>query len=117
MMGGETLIKTGFGLTQFLKKMVAKAYQLDENGLPHTLIWTNYAFNNSYVVEVLQDSYSQTYENNMLWYYDLSMRAVAPASAIKTEKFGGYMKKVAANAISNAIGNTLSDVSRSLMQF
>ena len=117
MMGGSVLVKTGYGLTKMLKKIVDTAYTLDENGKPHTLIWTNYALNTSYVVEILQSSYSQTYENNMLWYYNLEMKAVAPASAIKTENFGGFMKKVAANSIGNAIKNLLGDVTRSALQF
>ena len=117
MLGGDVLVKTGYGLTKMLKKIVDTAYTLDENGKPHTLIWTNYAFNTSYVVEILQSSYSQTYENNMLWYYNLEMKAVAPASAIKTENFGGFMKGVAANSIGNAIGNLLRDVTRSALQF
>ena len=117
MLGGEVLVKTGYGLTKLLKKIVDTAYTLDENEKPHTLIWTNYALNTSYVVEVLQSSYSQSYENNMLWYYNLEMKAVAPASAIKTENFGGFTKKVAANSIGNAIGNLLGDVTRSALQF
>ena len=117
MMGGGVLVKTGYGLTKMLKKIVDTAYTLDENGKPHTLIWTNYALNTSYVVEILQSSYSQTYENNMLWYYNLEMKAVAPASAIKTENFGGFMKGVAANSIGNAIKNLLGDVTRSALQF
>lgn len=117
MMGGSVLVKTGYGLTKMLKKIVDTAYTLDENRKPHTLIWTNYALNTSYVVEILQSSYSQTYENNMLWYYNLEMKAVAPASAIKTENFGGFMKGVAANSIGNAIKNLLGDVTRSALQF
>ena len=52
MMGGSVLVKTGYGLTKMLKKIVDTAYTLDENGKPHTLIWTNYALNTSYVVEI-----------------------------------------------------------------
>ena len=117
IMGGNVLVKTGYGLTKMLKKIVDTAYTLDENGKPHTLIWTNYALNTSYVVEILQSSYSQTYENNMLWYYNLEMKAVAPASAIKYENFGGFMKKISANSIGNAIKNLLGDVTRSALQF
>ena len=117
IMGGNVLVKTGYGLTKMLKKIVDTAYTLDENGKPHTLIWTNYALNTSYVVEILQSSYSQTYQNNMLWYYNLEMKAVAPASAIKSENFGGFMKKISANSIGNAIKNLLGDVTRSALQF
>ena len=53
----------------------------------------------------------------MLWYYNLEMKAVAPASAIKAENFGGFMKKIAANSIGNAIKNLLGDVTRSALQF
>ena len=53
----------------------------------------------------------------LFWYYNLEMKAVAPASAIKTENFGGFMKKVAANSIGNAIKNLLGDVTRSALQF
>ena len=117
IMDGEAMVKTGYGLTKFLKKMIDKAYTLDENGMPYVLIWTNYAFNTSYVVEILQSSFSQSLDNNMLWYYNLEMKAIAPSSSIKTENVKTYLTRVASNSIANSINDTLSNVANSLMQF
>ena len=94
--------------------MVEASTKLDDQGNPCILIFNNYALNTHYVVEVMQDSYSQSIENNMLWYYSLEMKAVAPASAVKSQKEQNakFLTTVASGAIAKGIGNILKDVSR-----
>lgn len=117
LLGGDVLIKSGYGLTKMLKSMVDKSFELDDQGNPCILIFNNYALNTHYVVEVLQSSFSQSVENNMLWYYSLEMKAVAPADAVKRTdgtQTSRFLTTVAAGAIAKSIGGLLNDVTRSL---
>lgn len=112
----DTLIKTGYGMTKMLKSMIDKSFELDDLGNPCILIWNNYALNTHYVVEVLQSSFSQSTENNVLWYYSLEMRAVAPADAVKRLENNAHMVKmltsVSSGAIAKGITGYLNDVTR-----
>lgn len=114
VLDSDVLVKTGYGLTKMLQRMVEASTKLDDQGNPCILLFSNYALNTSYVVEVMQDSYSQSVENNMLWYYSLEMKAVAPASAIRNqaESNSKFLTTVASGAIAKGIGGILKDVSR-----
>lgn len=111
----NTLIKTGYGLTRLLKMMITKSRELDDKNNPCILLFNNYAFNTHYVVEVMQSSFSQNIENNMLWYYNLEMKAVAPASAVKRQNKDSdksYLSYVASNSISKGLTNILNKIPR-----
>lgn len=114
--GQNVMIQTGYGMMKMLKNMCDQSWKLDANGEPCILLFNNYALNTSYVVEVLQDSYQQSTENNMLWYYSLEMRAVAPGSAVRTKKNDNskFLTKVAAGAIAKGLGNIINDSMRAL---
>lgn len=112
---GNSVIKTGYGLVKMMKSIIDESFKVDKNGNACILIFNNYAFNTHYVVEVMQSAFSQNIENNMLWYYNLEMKAVAPASAVKMQNQDGdkrYFERVAANAIAKGIGDLLNDISR-----
>lgn len=115
-LGGDVLIKTGYGLTKMLKSMVDSSFKLDDEGNPCILIFNNYALNTHYIVEVLQSSFSQSVENNMLWYYSLEMKAVAPADAVKRQDgnsdISKFLTTVASGAIAKSITGVLNDVTR-----
>lgn len=113
----DVLVKTGYGLTKMLKSMIDKSFELDDNKKPCILIFNNYALNTHYVVEVMQSAFSQSIENNMLWYYNLEMKAVAPASAVKRQDQDSdkkFLGVVASNAIAKGINKILNDISRSI---
>jgi hypothetical protein len=118
ILGQEVLVKTGYGLTKMLQKMVEATYKTDEQGGSHILLFSNYSLNTNYVVEVLQDSYSQSIDNNMLWFYSLEMKAVAPQSAVQRgedfSKTAQMITTVAAGAIAKGIGNILNSVTRAI---
>ena len=114
----KMLFKTGFGMVKLMERLTDKLYELDYNGNPHILIFTNYALNTRYVVEVLQRSFTQSTENNMMWFYNLEMKAVADANEV------GYpddkrkmLMSVFANSTAQAIGNILTDITKLTMQF
>ena len=116
-MEGSVMVKTGYGLIKLLKNIVDKSHTVDDQQKPYFLIWNNYAFNTSYVVEVIQSSYNQTVENNMIWYYNLEMKAVALASEIRRADNKTFLTRVGASAIANSITTAIYSANRSLKQF
>lgn len=113
----KIVVKTGFGMTNLLRKIIQKVTEVDAMGMPYVLLFTNYALNTSYVVEINQHSISQSVENNMLWFYNLEMTAVAPSEAVKVKRVSSFRFSIASNAIAQGVQNVLSDSVRSLMQF
>ena len=110
--GTDLLIKTGYGLTKMMQRILDAAYAGDDDG-PYIVVFTNYAFNTSYVVEPLQRSFSQSTENNMIWYYNVEMKAVSDWSDLsKGENIGKFMGQVAANAVSNTLTKVLNSAMR-----
>lgn len=115
LMGSDVLVKTGYGLTKMMKSMIDKSFELDDKGNPCILIFKNYALNTKYVVEVLQSSFSQSVENNMLWYYSLEMKGVAPADAVKRQTDTAnknFFGEMPSNAIAKGISGILNKIPR-----
>lgn len=109
-------IHSGYGLTKILKRMVERSYELDDSGRPHLLLFTNHALNTSYVVEVLQDSYSMSQDQNTIWQYSLEMKAIAPASAIIDTKKIGFIVREGVNAAATAVASLLKDTAKQLVR-
>lgn len=104
---GGIVAKSGYGIMKAVKKMIDMLYRLDENGLPHVMIFNNYALNTRYVVEIPQSSFSQTVGENMLWYYNIEMKAIAPADAVKEQKISNEIGLAANAAIATTIDGIL----------
>lgn len=107
-------VKSGYGLTRVLKYILERANTLDDNSRPYILLYNNYSFNSSYVVDVINYSFNQSTENNMLWFYDLQFKAVAPGSAVKTktQNMGSLLASVASNSIAQGLTNVINDAKR-----
>lgn len=116
--GDDVLIKTGYGLIKMLKNIIDESFKIDDKGNPCILIFNNYALNTHYVVEVMQSSFSQSLENNMIWYYNIEMKAVAPAEAVKRQDGNSdkrFIGNVPSNAIAKGVSGILKDVSRATL--
>lgn len=113
-LGSTITVKSGYGLTRVLKYILQKANELDDSGRPYLLLYNNYSFNSSYVVDVVNYSFTQSIENNMLWYYDIQLKAIAPGSAVKTQKQNNaqLLKTVSFNAMTQGLTNLVNDVKR-----
>ncbi|MDA7514167.1 hypothetical protein N8508_00100 [bacterium] len=74
-------VKTGYGLAKELERIYKKNGQLDNenNNIPFRINFYNFAFNQSYIVEFNNLQFTQSQDKNVLWYYNLTMTAVAPA--------------------------------------
>lgn len=112
--GVEIAVKSGYGLTRVLQYILKKTNELDTQGRPYILLFNNYSFNSSYVVDVMSYSFNQSIENNMLWFYELQLKAIAPGSAVRSSKQNNaqLLKVVASNAIAQGLTNVINDVKR-----
>lgn len=112
--GIEIVVKSGYGLTRVLQYILKKTNELDTQGRPYILLFNNYSFNSSYVVDVMSYSFNQSIENNMLWFYELQLKAIAPGSAVRSSKQNNaqLLKVVASNAIAQGLTNVINDVKR-----
>lgn len=107
-------VKSGYGMTRVLKYILDMTNELDENGRPHILLYNNYSFNSSYVVDVINYEFNQSTENNMMWFYNFVLKAVAPGSAVTTNEQmnGKLLSSVTSNSIAQGLTNLVNDMKR-----
>lgn len=116
-------LKTGYGLIKCLQHMLSGANGHLGGGKrrissdnkkefrPYFLIFNNYAFNQSFVVEVIGYSFSQSVGNNMIWNYNVQLKAVADANFFlgrKKSTLKQFLKAVATTTIANGLNKTIN---------
>lgn len=80
----DAKVKTGYGALKLLEKIIYKSTELDEFNQPHRLFFYNFAFNESFLVEVVNWGKQQSLENNIMWNYSLEMKALANADTLES---------------------------------
>lgn len=103
-------MKSGYGLTKILSNILQSSTETDNFGQPYFLIFNNYAFNTSYIVNVTNFQFNQGYENNMIWYYSINMTAVGHKPRNKTNHISKFLGSVASNSISNGLTNIITNM-------
>lgn len=103
-------LKSGYGLTKVLKNIIQLANNTDKYGKPHLLIFNNYAFNTSYVVNPMNFQFHQGYENNMIWHYSINMTAVGNKPRKVMRHMGELLGSVASNSISNGLTKVINNM-------
>lgn len=104
-------VKSGYGLTKLLHHILETSSKLDSYGKPYFLCFNNYAFNTSYVVNVMNYSFSQNYAQNMIWQYNISLKAVGEKPKIENNnKISSKLSSVASNAIANGLTNVITNM-------
>lgn len=98
-------VKTGYGMTKVLKDIIDTLYKKDENGLPYTLIFANHSLGTEYVVEIVNSSFNQSVENNMIWFYSLDMKAVAPATSLIQDGDHKFMVRTNLQSLGRGVEN------------
>jgi hypothetical protein len=78
----STDYKTGYGSTKILESIMLKSQSSDKYYGSHKLIFYNLSFNQAHMVELVVHDYGMTKDLNRIWSYNITMKAVAPASAI-----------------------------------
>ena len=85
-------VKTGYGAMKNMEYLLDELYLLDEYNMPRFLIFHNFAFNQSLLVEVISKNFSQSNENNMMWNYSIQLKGVADAKKLVLGK--SYKRKL-----------------------
>lgn len=103
-------VKSGYGLTKVLEKILKKSNDLDTLAKPYTLVFNNYAFNTSYIVNAMNFNFSQSVEQNMMWMYSVVLRAVGYKPIYAKETAGQFLSKVSSNAIAGGLTKICSSM-------
>ena len=114
ILGASVTAKTGYGMTKVLHYILKRANEVDENGDPYILLYRNFAFNSYYVVDVMNYSFSQNTQNNMIWDYSLSLKAVAPGDSINKAgmSVAQAVGAIAGTVIASGLTSILNSVKR-----
>jgi hypothetical protein len=100
-------ITTGYGATKILQAICDKSVGLDDKDRPMRLFFRNAALNANHVVEVMNLTLNQEKgSSNMLWQYNLTLKAVLPLDAIKKDTKTSLIKILAFDNIAKA-GNLI----------
>ena len=87
---------------------------LDSRGKPVKLYFYNFAFNDNYIVEVVDKTFNQSRDaSNLIWNYNVSLKAVAPIDTALVDK-KSLISIVSANVLQGNITSLASRVSKSL---
>lgn len=105
----DTQIKSGYGTTKVLERILKSSIRTDEQQRPFKMIFHNMAFNQSHVVEVLSYGFNQDdSRSNMIWNYQIQLRAIAPALFIRNEAENKTsLKQLLADSVLQGTLNTL----------
>jgi len=108
----DSQIKTGYGVTKVLERILKNTFRTDDQQRPFKLIFHNMAFNQSHVVEPTTWGFNQNDSNsNMIWNYNISLRAVAPALFIRGEQSSksALSRLLQASVMQNVLNTLLTD--------
>lgn len=78
--------KTGYGCIKILESIFLRAHRgVDKNKKPLRLYFYNLSLSSNYLVEPVNLQLSQTRDQNMLWQYNLQLKAIAPAKLVNSK--------------------------------
>lgn len=80
----STSIKTGYGAVKVLKSILDASRVVDKQGKPKKLFFYNLGFGESYLITIPPSgiTFSQSEEQNMIWFYQINMTIVSPLSSV-----------------------------------
>lgn len=107
-------IKTGYGTTKVFQSILDGSKVLDQKNKPVRLYFYNFAFGDNYVVEVVDKTFTQSRDaSNLIWNYNVSLKAVAPIdNTVRSRKSLNSILK--ANMMQKGINNLASNITKSL---
>ena len=113
--GVEVGVKTGYGMTKVLQHILNASSKTEaESGKPYYLKFYNYALNTAYLVDVVNYTVNQSMGSNMIWNYQMTLRAVAPLSTFSNigNKMKNLLPEVASNSVANGVTNIVNGMTR-----
>ena len=108
---------SGYGLTKVMQHILQSASKVGglathsvdvDNPKPYFLIYNNYALNTSYVVEVINYNFQQSMATNMMWNYNIQLRAVANTLKFFKKNSSDLLSTVKSNAIANGLTKVIT---------
>lgn len=111
LLGASMNVVSGYGLTKIMQHILqsasktgslVKGAELGET-YPYFLVYNNYSFNTSYVVEVINYNFQQSMATNMMWNYNIQLRAVANKLNFFKKNSSSLLSTVAANSIASGL--------------
>lgn len=80
-------VKTGYGLIKRLERLYHKSTELagqigKNNNRPYRVYFYNLSFDQRFLVEILEFKAIQSMDSNMIWNYNMTMRAVSPLDGL-----------------------------------
>lgn len=103
-------IKSGYGLIKVLEHILKMSEKVDNQGKPYFVIFNNYAFNTHYVVNIINYGFQQSYEQNMIWHYNIAMKAVADKPRELGMGVAHFLGSVAANSMANGMTKLITNM-------
>lgn len=104
-------VKTGYGVIKALEKIVIRSTSLDSNNKPYRVYFYNMALNHSHLVEGLRVNFHMDRNSNMLWNYNLSMTAIAPAFATHSNTKSSIINTLSSSVINQGLEMLMDDFS------
>jgi hypothetical protein len=107
-------IKTGYGATKVFQRILEGSKALDKKGKPVKLYFYNFTFNDNYIVEVMNKDFSQSRDSsNLIWQYNVNLKAVAPIDTSIADK-KSLRSIVKASILQKDITSLAKKISKSL---
>lgn len=104
-------VKTGYGCTQIMRRIVRKSSRLDEYDRPHSLYLYNLIMGSSFLVRVNgEPNFRMDMQNNMIWSYNINFTALLPYEQMKIESRRSNIKLFTSYAVQNTINQNLNSV-------
>ena len=105
-------IKTGYGCTKVLERIIMKSSQLDDFGKPHSLYLYNLGIGNNYLVKCTSLNLQQDLGSNMIWNYNVQFKSLIKAENVERKSTKSLTKSLSfneaiqggINSLSNGIG-------------
>lgn len=99
-------IKTGFGVTKMLERIINKSFT--DSG--YMLFLHNPMLGNNYLVECTDKTFSQSMQNNMLWNYQLSFKALTFAENVSIYKNADKNKSFMQDKLKSTVVNEATNL-------
>lgn len=105
----DNRVKTGYGCTKILEEIINESRTLDEYKRPKRLLFHNAAFGNSYLVKAMNVSFQQNENTNMIWNYNLQLKAIATLDSINQQKIESTQRELTIGSyIQKKVNDTLN---------
>ena len=110
--------KNGYGIIKILQAIVNKSVGLDDEGKPFKLYFYNMALGESYLVAIPPSGaqFSQDVSKNMVWFYSITMKTLAPLDAVREEQEGSLRKELSATAVAAGVSMVAQGVNDIMME-